>query len=176
MKQSTVHPPTKSANFGFIDQVPSSARLFQITMKAIFPCLFIIGLYIHMILKTNKNPFASAESKTKLRGKMTRMIGAVSFILIICLVPNQIYLVLAQAGKTKLGTKTHHFLSLLTFINSCVNPFIYKLTNKNYRHRYQRILFAVCPRALGKGAGAPNVYVLKRAWRVQPTIQEEHIM
>ena len=150
--------------------------IFQITMKVIFPCLFIIGLYIHMILKTNKNPVASVESKAKLRGKMTRMIGAVSFILIICLVPNQIYFVLAQAGKTKLDTKTHHFLSLLTFISSCVNPFIYGLSNQNYRHRYRRILFAMCPSVLGEGVGASNVYVAKRARRVQPTIQEGHIL
>ena len=149
--------------------------IFQITMKMILPCLLIIGLYIHMVVKTNKSPVASAESKAKLRGKMTRMIGAVSFILIICLVPNQIYLVLAQAGKAKLDTTAHHLLSLFVFINTCVNPIIYGLSNKNYRHQYRKILFAMCPRVLKERASMVRVAVTAdRVPPAQQNIQEEN--
>ena len=148
--------------------------IFQINMKMILPCLLIIGFYIHMVVKTNKSPAASAESKTKLRGKMTRMIGAVSFILIICLVPNQIYLVLAQAGKAKLDTTTHHLLSLFVFINTCVNPIVYGLSNKNYRHYYRKILFAMCPRALRERASMVRVDAADRVGPSQQNTQEEN--
>ena len=124
--------------------------IFQVTMKMFLPCLLIIGLYIHMIAKVSKSPVASAESKAKLRGKMTRMIAAASVLLVICFAPGQIYLVLAWAGKAKMDTKEHHAILLLPFINSCVNPFIYGLSNKNYRHHYRKILFAMCPRVLGE--------------------------
>ena len=129
----------------------------QISLKTLFPCLAIIGLYIHMIVKINKSPVASAESKAKLRGKMTRMVAATGFILIILYIPNQIVLFLAAAGKAKLDTPLHHFSSLLTFITTCSNPFIYGLSNKNYHQRYRKILFAMCPRALGSGARVEDI-------------------
>lgn len=89
---------------------------FQFFMKMAFPCLRIIGLYVHMIVSTNNSPIASAESKAKLRGKVTRMIGAMSCIFIICITPNQIVLVLAYAGK---GIISQHFStsSLLVLIH-----------------------------------------------------------
>ena len=120
--------------------------IFQVTMKLFFPCLVIISLYIHMIVHTNRSTAASPESKAKLRSKLTRMIGAASFMLVICVIPNQIYLVFAQAGKAKIDTAPHHIVSALTFVNSCVNPFVYGLSNRNFRQRYKQILFAICPR------------------------------
>ena len=149
-----------------------SVSIFQITMKMFFPCLLMIALYIHMIVRTNNSPVASAESKAKLRGNMTRMIGVASIILIICFAPNQIYLVFAIAGKTKLDTTFHHSVALLTFITTCTNPFIYGLSNQNYRRRYKKILFAMCPKLLGEEANVVNVDVVMRARRVQPAIQE----
>ena len=130
---------------------------FRMIIKAFFPCLIMIGLYIHMVVRTITSTAASAESKAKLKGKMTRMIATASFILIICLAPNQILLVLASLGKAKLDTKVHHVTALLTFITTCSNPFIYGLSNRNYRRRYLRILFAMCPRLLGDGAGVVTV-------------------
>jgi len=146
---------------------------FQVLMKVFFPCLVMIGLYIHMVINTNKSPVASLESKAKLRGKINRMICTACFILMICLAPNQIFLVFVWAGKAKLDTKLHHVLALLTFISTCVNPFIYGLTNKNYRHRYRKILFAMCPRALGEGARVVRVDTADRVLHSQPSTQEE---
>jgi len=130
---------------------------FQVLMKVFVPCLVMIGLYIHMVINTNKSPVASPESKAKLRGKITRMIGSACFILMICFAPNQIFLVFVWAGKAKLDTKLHHVLALLNFISTCVNPFIYGMSNKHYRHHYRKILFAMCPRALGEGARVVRV-------------------
>lgn len=182
--------PDKICEFQFY--LPGSffrvfTSVFQVSMKMIFPCLVIIGLYIHMVVKTSKSNVSTAESKAKLRGKMTRMIGAVGFIVIICFTPNQIYLVFAQAGKAKLDTTTHHFLSLLVFVNSCVNPLVYGLSNTNYRQRYRRLLFAICPGVLRyprvtpeapqlgtqDGANAGNAYSARRSQRVQPSTKTE---
>ena len=124
--------------------------IFQVTMKLIFPCLVIIALYIHMIVKTNQSTVASEESKAKLRGKMTRMIGASSLMLIICVIPNQIFLVLAQAGQAEINSVPHHIASALTFANSCINPFVYGLSNPNYRQRYRQIQLSMCPKVLRK--------------------------
>lgn len=120
----------------------------QIFLKMLLPCITVICLYIHMIVKTNNSPFASAESKSKLRGKVTRMVGASSFILIAFFVPNQVFYFLRAAGKVKFDTWLHHFFSLLTFMTLCVNPIVYGMSNKNYQQRYRRLLFALCPRSL----------------------------
>ena len=149
----------------------------QSAMRMIFPCLLMIGLYIHMIVKTTNSPAASAESKAKLRGKMTRMIAATSVILFIFLVPSQVTLLLIIAGNAEFGGPAHNATSLLTFITTCINPFIYGLSNANYRHRYRKILFSMCPRVLREGARVENIEVVNRVgrWRVHPSKQESNL-
>lgn len=115
----------------------------QVLLKMAFPSVTMLVLYAHMIYKTSRSTVTSAESKAKFRGKMTRMVGAACLMLIVCLAPGQINFALAMAGKVKLDTKTHHGLSILAFISSCMNPFIYGLSNKNYRLGFQRLLFPV---------------------------------
>ena len=113
-------------------------------LKMAFPSLTMFALYAHMMYKTSRSTVASAESKAKMRGKMTRMVGAACLTLIVCSAPGQTYYTLAMAGKTKLDTKLHHGLLLLVFISSCVNPFIYGLSNKNYRLGFRKLLLPVC--------------------------------
>ena len=45
----------------------ASQTVLNIIMKTFFPCLSMIGLYVHMIVTTNNFPVASAASKAKLR-------------------------------------------------------------------------------------------------------------
>lgn len=146
---------------------------FQFFMKMAFPCLSIIGLYVHMIVSTNNSPIVSEESKAKLRGKVTRVIGAMSCIFIICITPNQIVLVLAHAGKAMLDTKLHHFTAFLNFIPTCANPFIYGLSNETYRRRYNKVLFSLCPKVLRGGADAANLDIVLRERRVKPSTIEQ---
>ncbi|XP_068753182.1 neuropeptide receptor 22-like [Montipora capricornis] len=117
----------------------------EMAFKVVIPCLAIIGLYIHMTLKTIHSPTASAESKAKLKAKLTQMVTAASCTLIALYLPNQIVVLLSFMGKTELGKPLHKFTRFLTFLTTCVNPFIYGLSNKNYQQRYWRILSAICP-------------------------------
>ena len=173
----TVYSPssTQLCEFQFISRGSVArvlAGIFQITMKMFFPCLVMIGLYIHMVLTARGSAVASAASKAKLRGNMTRMVGVTCFILIICFAPNQIFLLLSYAGKTTLDSTTHHALALLTFISSCVNPVIYGLSNKTYRQSYKKILFALCPRMFGGSVREANgIGFVNRRQRVEPSPQ-----
>ena len=120
----------------------------QTCLKMVVPCLAMIALYIHMILKTVNSPTASAERKAKLKGKMTRLVAATSIFLIVLYVPNQIVFLLSTTGKVVLGSSLHQFTSFLTFTTTCINPFIYGLSNKNYQQRYWRILSAIFPKVI----------------------------
>ena len=172
------HSPTQICRYEFIGKGSVTRVLlgiFQAIMKMVLPCFIMIGLYIHMVITVNTSAVASAASKAKLRGSMTQMVGVACSILMICYVPNQIFFVLAMAGETELDTPTHHVTALLTFIASCVNPFIYGLSNKNYRHRYREILFGICPKVLGgrtRGEAKPYGVNSRLQRRVHPSPQE----
>ena len=131
-------------------QVRSTVAIIQVLFKMVLPCLTMLCLFLHMVYKAGRSTVATAESKAKLRGKMTRMVGAACFMLIVCYAPNQINYALAMAGKARLDSELHHGLSILVFVNSCVNPFIYGLSNKNYRNGYLRIMFSVCFKISGR--------------------------
>ena len=120
--------------------------IIQVLLKMVLPSLIMLSLFIHMVYKVSKSTIASADSRAKMRGKMTRMVGAACIMLIVCFAPSQTNYAMAMAGKTRLDTKLHHGLSLLVFVNSCLNPLIYGLSNKNYRQGYLKILFLVCPK------------------------------
>jgi len=118
--------------------------VIQVLLRMGFPCFTMLALYAHMLYKTRKPSVASAESRAKMRGNITRMISATSAMLIIFLAPSQINFALAMTGASRLDTKFHHVLSLLVFVSSCVNPFIYGLSNKSYQHGFRRSLCLFC--------------------------------
>ena len=135
-----------------------SVAVIQVLLKIGFPCFTMLALYAHMLYKTRKPGVASAERRAKMRGKITRMIAATCTMLIIFLAPSQINYALATTGNSRLDTKVHHVLSLLVFINSCVNPFIYGLSNKSYQHGFRRFLCPFCHNTVGN----TNQLVLNR--------------
>ncbi|KAJ7363445.1 hypothetical protein OS493_009599 [Desmophyllum pertusum] len=134
--------------------VRAIVAIIQVLLKMVLPSFTMLFLFIHMVYKTSKSTVASVESRAKMRGKMTRMIGTACIILIICFAPSQTNYALAMAGKVKLDTKLHHTLSLLVFISSCLNPFIYGLSNKNYRLGFQKML---CPKCNAFIQGKRNI-------------------
>lgn len=86
------------------------ARWLESFFKMIPPSFIMLVLFIHMVHKTSLSTVASAESKAKMRGKMTRMVGIASLLLIICFAPSQTLYALAMAGITQLDSKLHTVL------------------------------------------------------------------
>ena len=147
------NPPNRRCQWKIIwggNTARAVVGIVQVLLKMAFPSLAMLLLFIHMVYKTSRSAVASEESKAKMRGKMTRMVGAACITLIVCFAPSQTNYALAMAGKLKLDTSLHHTLSLLVFVSSCLNPFIYGLSNKNYRRGFRNILFTICPKVLSK--------------------------
>ena len=131
--------------FAFSGSVSRTFQLiFNIFFRMFLPCLSMIGLYVHMIVTTNNSPVASAASKAKLRGKMTRMVGIMACNLLITFLPNQVFYFFVVTGKAQIHTPLHHFTAFLLFTTICANPFIYGISNANYRRRYKKLLFSEC--------------------------------
>ena len=145
--------------------------VFTIFFKMLFPWFSMIVLYVHMIVTTNNSPVASAERKAKLRGKMTRMVGIMACNLLISFLPNQVFYFFAVTGKAQIDSPLHHFTAFLLFTTICSNPFIYGISNSNYRQRYKKLLFSVCFKWFSKDANIPL-----RPVRVEPARSEPPAM
>ena len=154
----------------------TSKSVFIMFFKMFFPSLSMIGLYVHMIVATNNSPVASAASKAKLRGKMTRMVGIMTFILLVCFSPNQFFYTFVVAGKEQVDSLLHHLTAFLLFTTICVNPFIYGISNSNYRQRYKKLLFSVCFKRFSEDANAALSPVrIEPARSEPPAINVENI-
>lgn len=148
--------------------------IIQVLLKMALPSFSMLALYAHMLYKTSKSTSVSAESKAKMRGKMTRMVGAACLVQILCLAPSQTNYALAMAGKVRMDTKLHHALSLLVFISSCVNPFIYGLSNRNYRVGFQRLLCQKCNRVIQSTRKLMNRKIHSEVDKLEESYLEEH--
>lgn len=130
----------------------------QIFLKMIIPCISMIGMYVHMISKVLKSPAASPESVANLKARLTLMIAVATLVLIVLYIPNQIVFFLSTLGKIQLNTPLHKITCFLTFTTTCLNPFVYGLSNNTYRQRYKRVLFAICLNVMrGSRVQAENV-------------------
>jgi len=98
---------------------------------------------------------------------MTRMIGLMTCILLICFSPNQFFFIFATTGKAIIDSALHHYTVFLAFTTISANPFIYGLSNADYRQRYKRVLFSICPKRLENGTN-----VTLREIRVGPARSE----
>ena len=125
-------------------EVNFAVYVLHSSFKVSIPCITMICMYAHMTLKTMKSPAATAESKAKLKGKMTRMVATTTIILIVLFFPNQIVFTAIKLGKGKFNSPLHQFTNFLTYVTTCINPLIYGLSNKNYRQCYRNLLTFIC--------------------------------
>ena len=78
------------------------------------------------------------------RKKLTRMCVIVAFLLTMCWLPNQVFYTLSAFDVTKAETPLHHFTIVLAMLNSCVNPLVCCLTNRDYKMAMRRLLCCDC--------------------------------
>ena len=173
--------PCKWQHFWGKQPLRTILGIIQVFFKMALPCLTMLLLFVHMVYKTSQYTVASAESRAKIRGKMTRMVGVACLMLIVCFEPNQINYALAMARKARLDSRLHHTLSLIVFVNSCLNPFIHGLTNKNYFLGYQKIfMFFICCLKTRRGGNviAPTPYARNgnATAETEPTQENRGIM
>ena len=83
-----------------------------------------------------KNPVVATNMSEQARSQqrlLLRMCALTSIMLTLCWLPSTIIYVLTPFGVTKIGSPLHKTGHILAMFNSCVNPCIYWLTNKEYR-------------------------------------------
>ena len=106
------------------------------------PCFLTWLTFGHIMLNLPSSPGESAENANKRRRQrlLLRMCAFTAAALTVCVFPSQTIYILSPFGITKIGSPLHKGFNVLVFINSCMNPFIYCFTNKEYRKEFKKLL------------------------------------
>ena len=72
--------------------------------------------------------------------KITQMICAASVFSVIFWLPDQIYYCLYEMNLIEINDSIHNGLHIFAFMNTCLNPILYNLSNRQYRHEFKAIL------------------------------------
>lgn len=123
--------------------------------ESVIPSFIMIGLFIHVIVKTHCSVSPMFDVSNRRLSNMGRtcqtqkavikMIGTATFFMILCWIPNQTINLLSKFGHAEIDSPLHHYLEVLTFFNSCINPAIYGITSRTFRKGYWEILLGFCP-------------------------------
>ncbi len=100
-----------------------------------FPCFIAWASFGHIALLFKTSPMARCygDRQRAQQKALLRMCAVTSITLTLCWLPNQTIYILSPFGITKIGSPLHRSGAILAMFNSCLNPLIYWLTNKEYR-------------------------------------------
>ena len=99
----------------------------------------ITFFHLHRVMRKSRDRLASSNNTKSFKSAL-RMCAITGLFLALCWIPNQFVYVLSKFNITQLDTPLHHATVVLAMFNSCVNPWIYGATNRNYRKKFTRIL------------------------------------
>ncbi|PFX24618.1 Rhodopsin, G0-coupled [Stylophora pistillata] len=139
---------TKKAPYG-----KEGTRAFIVTYSVItfyMPCLSTWFTFADIAINLPSSPSGSAnvETERKLQKVLLRMCALAAVALTVCGFPAQTIYTLSPFGITKIGSSVHKTFNVLVLFNSCMNPFIYYFSNKEYRKAFKDLL-----RCKGKQSG-----------------------
>ena len=100
-----------------------------------FPCWITWASFAHITLLFKTSPMARCygERQRAQQRALLRMCTVTSITLTLCWLPAQTIYVLSPFGVTQIGSTLHRTGIVLAMFNSCVNPLIYWMTNREYR-------------------------------------------
>ena len=111
-------------------------------VTAFIPCVVILLSYLHLrcsvIAKQQPTETYAQKRRRQLESSLTKMNAIAAFVLSVCIFPSQVTLVLYNFNLVSWDVV--NMWSILSTINSVVNPWIYCLTNKVYRKEFARLL------------------------------------
>ena len=122
----------------FVSQIYTVAH---VTLTFFIPVVVSMITFLHLYRVMRRSRYRHAKSsRPKSFNSLLHMCAITGLLLAICWIPNQLFYVLSKFSITQFDTPLHHATVVLAMLNSCVNPWIYGATNRNYRKRFARIL------------------------------------
>ena len=112
----------------------------EFIFKFILPLTISMAIFFSLRYYAKHSKVLSQANQGKTGRRLLRMTMATALAVAVCWLPNQLYYLLFKFAVTQLDTPSHHFTVVLCMLNSTVNPWIYCLTNKNYRRKFAKLL------------------------------------
>ena len=119
------------------------AFIFAYSFVAFYiPCFITWLTFAHISMNFPSFPGEGQENANKKRRQrlLLRMCAITAVALTVCGFPSQTFYLLTPFGITKIGSTLHKGFNVLVLSNSCMNPFIYYFTNKEYRKEFKKLL------------------------------------
>lgn len=124
------------------------------TLQSLIPFATMVVLYVHIYYTMKKLPRLSSNRDAQLK-RITVVALLACSALIVGWLPGRITFMLTKFGYLDANGELNITCVMITFLNSCVNPFLYGIYSPAFRNEYREVLrktLAVC-RA---GSGAPE--------------------
>ncbi|XP_068714993.1 somatostatin receptor type 4-like [Montipora foliosa] len=124
-----------------------SMAFTHLTLNIIFPSGVMVGVYCDILYKTRMQKLRVLPSDQVFRTRQgrTRMVRIALFVMLTCWMPYQLVYLFSMLGVLELSSLTYHWSSALALFPSCINPFIYGVTNHTYQRGYFEIALGCCP-------------------------------
>ena len=137
----------KKVESSTIERIP--VAVFTFLGLFFIPAVIMVVAYVHIILHMKRSRVRAAGVTTSSAGlnalkQVTITAFFASTIIVVCWLPDQLYYALSLVEITQPGSTAHSALQLLAFANSCINPFIYSFSNREYRNGLKEMFSVWC--------------------------------
>lgn len=123
--------------------------LVHVTLTFYIPSIITWCSFAHIKYHMNKPRFRRSINNVKATERLLRMCALAAFFLSICWLPTETYFITYKFEVLELPFSVSLFLSVLAMFNSCVNPWIYCLSNKEYRKEFVNLLCCIRSNSIG---------------------------
>ena len=98
--------------------------------------------FAHIAVCLPSSPGENSANPQQIRRQrlLLRTCATTAGALTVCVFPSQTIYILSPFDITQIGSPLHRGFNVLAFFNSCINPFIYWITNKEYRKEFGKLL------------------------------------
>ncbi|XP_029998243.1 somatostatin receptor type 5-like isoform X2 [Sphaeramia orbicularis] len=108
------------------------------------PVVVICLCYLLLVIKVRSAGVrAGLTKRRKSERKVTRMVVIIVLVFVLCWLPfftmnivNLVHII----PENNVTTAIYFFLVILTYVNSCANPFLYGFLSENFKQSFQKVL------------------------------------
>jgi hypothetical protein len=113
----------------------SAFLVLHVTVTFYVPSIVTWGSFAHIWYRmSTTNTVGSGNQSANAKKRVVRMCALAAFFLTVLWFPTETFWVLKKFKVVILPRMYYLVFNLMAFFSSCVNPFIYCLCNKTYRH------------------------------------------
>ena len=123
-------------------QTRQVVAFIEISLKFILPSVILVLVLVSFYRKFH-NQEVTCSARPERETQLLRMSAAMSFVVLICWSPNQVYYLLYKFDVVKLGTNLHHVTVVLALSTSAINPIVYYVTSASYRRCLRTLMYKV---------------------------------